>query len=142
MAMVDNIKRNMKTKNNLFDAQEELRQSLNLGFSELMLQFANRVSNGDIKIDNVADAVRAFAVFKELNGIEDIMAGQNKSGALPELNMRQEKVVDDFVREGTLIATDADGEERIDIGSLQDDDVAKMIRDMDIAQNTENEETF
>ncbi|AEZ50183.1 hypothetical protein BCPG3_026 [Bacillus phage BCPG3] len=142
MAMVDNIKRNMKTKNNLFDAQEELRQSLNLGFSELMLQFANRVSNGDIKIDNVADAVRAFAVFKELNGIEDVMAGQGKSGALPELNMRQEKVMDDFVREGTLIATDADGEERIDIGSLQDDDVAKMIRDMDIAQNTENEETF
>ncbi|ADH03151.1 terminase small subunit [Bacillus phage W.Ph.] len=141
MAMVNNIKRNLKTKSNAFDAQEELRQSLNLGFSELMLQFANRVQNGDIKIDNVADAVRVMGVFKELNGIDEVMAGQGASGMLPELNMRQEKVMDDLATSGVVVKEENDnGDETLDISNITDDDVAQMLQNMDIAQNSENEE--
>ncbi|AHZ09500.1 terminase small subunit [Bacillus phage CAM003] len=139
MAMVDNIKRGVQKRSSVFDAQEELRQNLNLGFSEAMNQFIQKLQMGEIKIDNVADAIRVFSAYKELNGIDEMINGQQGAGMLPEINMRQEKVVDDMVREGTLGETE---EGRIDIGGISDAELAKLLTEMDIAQNRANEESM
>ncbi|ARQ94973.1 hypothetical protein FLAPJACK_59 [Bacillus phage Flapjack] len=139
MSMADNIKKGIQKKNSVFDAQEELRNKLGEGFSAAMTQFITKLQMGEIPIDNIADAIRVFGAYKELYGIDEMMNGQQGSGMLPEINMRQEKVVDDMVREGKMTS---DEEGKIDVSSMDMNDVADLIRNMDIAQNAENEGTF
>lgn len=139
MAMADNIKKNVQKKNSVFDSGEELRNDLNIAMSTTMKQFIKKLNMGEIPIDNIADAIRVFSAYKELNGIEDMMSGQQGAGMLPEINMRQEKVVDDMVNNGKMV-TDEEG--RIDVSAMNEDDMKELIRQMDIAQNTENEGAF
>lgn len=139
MAMADNIKKNVQKKNSVFDSGEELRNDLNIAMSTTMKQFIKKLNMGEIPIDNIADAIRVFSAYKELNGIEDMMNGQQGAGMLPEINMRQEKVVDDMVNNGKMVA---DEEGRIDVSAMNEDDMKELIRQMDIAQNTENEGSF
>ena len=139
MSMADNIKKGIQKKSNVFDAHEELRDKLNTAFSSTMSKFITKLENGEIPIDNIADAIRVFGAYKELNGIDEMMSGQQGAGSLPEINMRQEKVVDDMVRDGKMTS---DEEGRIDVSAMDMTDVADLIRNMDIAQNAENEGTF
>ncbi len=139
MAMADNIKKNVQKKNGMFDSQEELRNKLNVALSSSMEQFIKKLDLGEIALDNIADVVRVFSVYKELNGIDEMMSGQQGAGMLPEINMRQEKVVDDMVNNGKMVA---DEEGRIDVSAMNEDDMKELIRQMDIAQNTENEGAF
>jgi hypothetical protein len=67
------------------------------------------------------------------------MDGNAGSGQLPELNMRTEKVLNDQVNNGKLKKTE---EDRIDIMDMSTDDMADLIRQIDIAQNRENEGSF
>ncbi|AGT13633.1 hypothetical protein BigBertha_60 [Bacillus phage BigBertha] len=139
MSMANNIKKGIKKKNSVFDSQEELRDTLNSAFSSSMKQFIKKLEMGEIPIDNIADAIRVLGAYKELNGIDEMMNGQQGAGMLPEINMRQEKVVDDMVRDGKMAA---DEEGKIDVSTMDMNDVADLIRNMDIAQNAENEGTF
>ncbi|QEM43111.1 hypothetical protein CHOTACABRAS_57 [Bacillus phage Chotacabras] len=139
MSMANNIKKGIKKKNSIFDSQEELRDTLNSAFSSSMKQFIKKLEMGEIPIDNIADAIRVLGAYKELNGIDEMMSGQQGAGSLPEINMRQEKVVDDMVRDGKMTS---DEEGRIDVSAMDMNDVADLIRNMDIAQNAENEGTF
>ena len=139
MAMADNIKKGVAKKSSMFDSGEELRNDMNIAMSVTMKQFIKKLNMGEIPIDNIADAIRVFSAYKELNGIDEMMSGQQGAGMLPEINMRQEKVVDDMVNNGKMVANE---EGRIDVSAMNEDDMKELIRQMDIAQNTENERSF
>lgn len=139
MSMADNIKQKIQKKKENFSSEAELRDLINSAASKSLKKFIQRLDSGEIPIDNISDFIRVIGAYKEINGISDVMDGQGTSGALPEINMRQEKVLDDTIQKGKA-ATDEEG--RVNVMDMTAEDVANLIREMDIAQNRENEGAF
>lgn len=139
MSMADNIRNGIKKKRDNFSSEQELRDLINSAASKSLKKFIQRLDSGEIPIDNVSDFIRIIGAYKEINGISDVMDGQAGQGALPEINMRQEKVLEDQVQNGKM---SKDEEGRVNVMDMSAEDVANLIRDMDIAQNRENEGAF
>lgn len=139
MSMADNIRNGISKKKQAFDSEKELRDVLNSALSKGVMKFMQRMDAGEIPIDNIADLHRVVGLYKEMNGIADVMDGQGMSGTLPEINMRQDQVLDEKIRDGK-IGTDEEG--RVSVMDMTAEEVADLIRDFDIAQNKENEGTF
>src|SRR5690606_20372079 len=133
MSMADNIRNGIKKKKEGFSSEAELRDLINTAASKSLKQFIQRLEAGEIPIDNISDFIRVIGAYKEINGITEVLDGQAGQGQLPELSMRQEAVIDEKVRDGKL---GADEEGTLDIMDLSVDEVADLIRDMDIAQNS------
>lgn len=139
MSMSDNIKSKIQKKKAEFSSEAELRDLINEASSKAMKMFIQRMSAGEIPIDNMSDFMRVVGVYKEINGISEAMEGNTGSSALPEISMKQDKVLEDTVREGKI---DVDEEGLLDVSDMSSEDVAELIRQMDIAQNKANEGSF
>lgn len=139
MSMSDHLRQGIKKKKEGFSSESELRDLINNAASKSLKQFIQRLDAGEIPIDNISDFVRVIGAYKEINGITEVMDGSVGAGQLPELNMRTEKVLDDKINEGKLKKNE---EDRIDVMSMSTDDMADLIRNIDIAQNKENEGSF
>lgn len=139
MSMADNIRQGIKKKKEHFSSEQELRELINMAASKSLKKFIQRLDSGEIPIDNISDFIRVIGAYKEINGISEAMEGMGGTGALPEISMKQDKVIEDHVQSGKLKKTD---EERLDVMDLSTEDVMNLIRDIDIAQNRENEGAF
>jgi len=139
MSMADNIKSGIKKKKQGFDSEQELRELINNAASKSLKHFIQRLDSGEIPIDNISDFIRVIGAYKEINGISEAMDGAGSGGALPQISMKQDKVISEKMQKGKLKATE---EDRLDIMDMSTEEVAELIRDFDIAQNTENEGTF
>lgn len=139
MSMADNIKNKVHKKKAEFSSEAELRDLINEAASKSMKIFIQRMSAGEIPIDNMSDFMRVVGVYKEINGISEAMEGQSTGGALPEINMKQDKVLDDVVKDGKV---NVDEEGLLDVSDMSSEDVAELIRQMDVAQNKANEGSF
>jgi hypothetical protein len=139
MSMADSIKNKIQKKKAEFSSEAELRDLINEAASKAMKQFIQRMSSGEIPIDNMSDFMRVVGVYKEINGISEAMEGQTTGGALPEISMKQDKVFEDTVREGKI---DVDEEGLLDVTDMSSEEVAELLRQMDIAQNKANEGSF
>jgi len=139
MSMTDNIRRGVKKKQGGFSSEAELRDLINSAASKSLKQFIQRLDAGEIPIDNISDFIRVIGAYKEINGISEAMEGVADSGRLPELNMRTEKVLEDSINKGKIKKTE---EDRVDVMDMSTEDMAELIRQLDIAQNKTNEESF
>lgn len=139
MSMSDNIKNKIHKKKAEFSSEAELRDLINEASSRAMKMFIQRMSAGEIPIDNMSDFMRVVGVYKEINGISEAMEGNTGSSTLPEISMKQDKVLEDTVREGKI---DVDEEGLLDVSDMSSEDVAELIRQMDITQNKTNEGSF
>lgn len=139
MSMTDNIRRGVKKKQGGFSSEAELRDLINSAASKSLKQFIQRLDAGEIPIDNISDFIRVIGAYKEINGISEAMEGVADSGRLPELNMRTEKVLEDNINKGKIKKTE---EDRVDVMDMSTEDMAELIRQLDIAQNKTNEESF
>lgn len=139
MSMTDNIRRGVKKKQEGFSSEAELRDLINSAASKSLKQFIQRLDAGEIPIDNISDFIRVIGAYKEINGISEAMEGVADSGKLPELNMRTEKVLEDNINKGKIKKTE---EDRVDVMDMSTEDMAELIRQLDIAQNKTNEESF
>lgn len=139
MSMTDNIRRGVKKKQGGFSSEAELRDLINSAASKSLKQFIQRLDAGEIPIDNISDFIRVIGAYKEINGISEAMEGVADSGKLPELNMRTEKVLEDNINKGKIKKTE---EDRVDVMDMSTEDMAELIRQLDIAQNKTNEEAF
>ncbi|AIW03354.1 hypothetical protein CPT_Mater197 [Bacillus phage Mater] len=137
--MADNIRKRMEKKKVSMSSESEVRELLNDSISTSLLKFIQRLQSGDIPIDNMSDLARVYGMYKEINGITEAMEGRAGQSALPEINMKQGKALEDTIQEGK-ITTDEEG--RLDVMDMSTDDVAELIRQFDIAQNKENESAF
>lgn len=142
MSMADNIRAGVKKKRDNISSENELRDLINQAASKSLKLFIQRMDAGEIPIDNISDFIRVLGAYKEINDISTTMDGKSGAATLPELDLRQEKVLNDQVNEGKIKRKDDDDEERLDVTALSVDDVTDLIRQMDIAQNKTNEETF
>lgn len=139
MGMADNLKQGIKKKKEGFSSESEVRDLINSAATKALKQFVQRMDSGEIPIDNISDFIRIIGAYKEINGISEAMEGNAGNGQLPELNMRTEKVINDQVNDGKLKKNE---EDKIDVMSMSTDDMANLIRQIDIAQNRENEGSF
>ena len=139
MSMADNIRNGVKNKRSGLSSEEELRDLLNSAVSKSMKQFIQRIESGEVPIDNMADFIRVLGAYKEINNISDTLEGSSGQSTLPELNMRQEKVLNETIESGKIVA---DEEGRMDVSDMSSEDVADLVRQFDIAQNQENEGAF
>ncbi|AFQ96317.1 hypothetical protein [Bacillus phage vB_BceM_Bc431v3] len=137
--MSNNIKQGVKKKKEDFSSEQELRELINSAASKSLKLFIQRMESGEIPIDNISDFIRVIGAYKEINGITEVMDGQGNTGMLPEINMRQDKVLKDQIQEGKIAA---DEEGRMDVMDMSVDDMADLIRKLDTAQNAENEGAF
>lgn len=139
MSMADNIRNSVDKKKSDKTSEQELRELINSAASKSMKQFIQRLESGEVPIDNIADFIRVMGAYKEINDIEDAMEGKASQTSLPELNLRQERVFNETVNEGSIME---DEEGKIDVSSMSTEDVSELVRQMDIAQNKSNEEAF
>jgi hypothetical protein len=139
MSMADNIKEGLKKRQEVFSGEQELRDLINSAASKSLKHFIQRLDAGEIPIDNISDFIRVIGAYKEINDIEGALDGKAGSAALPELNLRQERVINDTVDNGKV---KSDEEGRLDITDMSTDDISDLIRKMDIAQNKANEEAY
>ncbi|AHJ87580.1 hypothetical protein Bp8pC_150 [Bacillus phage Bp8p-C] len=138
MSMSENIKKRLAQKKD-GTHESQVRDLLNVALLSGLEQFVHRLHSGEIPIDNMADLQRVLLMYKEVNGINDAMEGAGGQGALPEINMKQDKVIKDIAAEGTI---SIDEEGTLDVSDLSVEETAELIRQMDIAQNAENEGSF
>lgn len=139
MSMADNIKKGIQKKKEGFSSEQEVRELINTAATKALRQFVQRMDAGEIPLDNVSDFIRVIGAYKEINGINDAMEGISGQGALPEINMKQDKVLEDHIQEGKVNLSE---EGTLDVMDLSAEDVSNMLRDLDIAQNQENEGGF
>jgi len=135
--MTNKLRQELNNKKDHGSSEEALRDLINSAASKSLKQFIQRLDSGEIPVDNMSDLTRVLGIYKEINGIDSAMEGQEGQGTLPELNMRQERALNDTLQEGKATA---DEKGRMDISDMSEDDVSELIRKMDIAQNKENEE--
>jgi hypothetical protein len=139
MSMADNIRNRIQKKKEGFSSESEVRDLINSAASKSLKKFIQRLDSGEIPIDNVSDFIRIIGAYKEINGISEAMDGNAGAGALPEINMKQDKVLEDSVQKGKMTASE---EGRLDVMDMSEEDVAELLRHMDIAQNQQNEGSF
>lgn len=139
MSMADKVRQGIQKKKEGFSSEEEFRETLNTAATKSLKQFVQRLEAGEIPIDNISDFIRVIGAYKEINGISEAMDGRAGAAALPEISMRQDKALEDTVRDGKM---GADEEGRLNIMDMSAEDVSELIREMDIAQNQENEGAY
>ncbi|WNO29789.1 hypothetical protein [Bacillus phage SDFMU_Pbc] len=138
VSMAENIKKRLAQKKD-GTSESQVRELMNTATTKMLEQFMQRITTGEIPIDNVADFQRVFLLYKEINGINDAMEGAGGQGTLPEISMKQDKVIQDVASEGTVTIDD---EGNLDVSDLSIEEAAELVRQMDIAQNAENEGSF
>jgi hypothetical protein len=139
MSMADNIRRKAQQRKTGVSSESEVRDMFNTVASKSLLKFLQRIDTGEIPIDNYSDFIRVLGAYKELNGISEAMDGTGGQSALPEINMKQEKAVEDTVTSGKLVA---DEEGLLSTDDMSEEDMAELLRQLDIAQNQANEGSF
>lgn len=139
MSMADNIKDGIRKKRDELSSEQELRDLINSAASKALKLFIQRMDSGEIPIDNVSDFIRVLGAYKEINDIGSALDGKVGMSALPELDMRKEKVLNDTLETGKVTS---DEEGNIDVSDMSTEELSELIRQMDIAQNRTNEEAF
>jgi len=137
--MADNLRKRVEQRKTGLSSESDVRELFNIAASKALNKYLQRISTGEIAIDNMADFVRILGAYKEINGIAEAMDGKTGQSMLPEINMKQDKVIEEQITEGKLV-TDEEGQ--VDVSGMSVEDVADLLRDLDIAQNTTNEGSF
>lgn len=139
MSMADEIRNKINKKKKVLSSEEQVRELINESISVSLLQYLQRLLAGEIPIDNMSDLARVYGIYKEVNNINDAMEGLAGQSTLPEINMKQDKVFDDNIKDGKITS---DEEGMLDVMDMSEEDVAALVREFDIAQNKANEGEF
>lgn len=139
MSMADNIRKKAEQRKAGLSNESEVRDIFNTAASKSLRKFLQRIDTGEIAIDNMSDFVRLLGAYKEINGISEAMDGKAGQSMLPEINMKQDKVVEETISEGKMVA---DEEGMVNVDDMSTEDMAELLRQLDIAQNQANEGSF
>lgn len=139
MSMADNIKNKIKKKKDNSTSIEDILDVFNEATSKSVKLHVQKMLSGEIAVDSVSDLHRLFSIWKEINEIDGMIEGGGGQAALPEINMKQDKVFQDQIESGK-ISTNEEGQ--LDVMDMDEGEMSELIRQMDIAQNRINEGEF
>jgi len=137
--MAENIRKKLEQRKAGFSSETEVRDAFNTAASKSLQKFLQRIDTGEIPIDNMSDFVRLLGAYKEINDISGALEGTAGQSMLPEINMKEDKVVEDAIAEGKLVS---DEEGLLSTDDMTEEDMAELLRQLDIAQNQKNEGAF
>jgi len=133
------LRKKLQEKNEAESSRELLAEEFNKATSKLIYEFLREVESGNIRIDDTADIMRLFQIFKEVNDIDN-MAGEG-TGSLPPLSPKQSSQIKSFVDIEEEENSDGEEESYINPNSLSElsaEDIGKMMNEREIQMNEDN----
>lgn len=135
----DQIRDRMQQKKaSLEDTKKETISNFNNTAQTLTKAFFQKVQNGEVEITDVNEFQRIFAMFLQINELEN---GTDGNGVLPQLSVSQNRALDQNLE----FESDDEGEQYIVESSIEDlseEDLMKMIAQKEEAMNEDNYKQF
>lgn len=135
----DQIRDRMQQKKaSLEDTKKETISNFNNTAQTLTKAFFQKVQNGEVEITDVNEFQRIFAMFLQINELEN---GTDGNGVLPQLSVSQNRALDQNLE----FESDDEGEQYIVESSIEDlseEDLLKMIAQKEEAMNEDNYKQF
>lgn len=125
-------------KASLEDTKKETISNFNNTAQTLTKAFFQKVQNGEVEITDVNEFQRIFAMFLQINELEN---GTDGNGVLPQLSVSQNRALDQNLE----FESDDEGEQYIVESSIEDlseEDLMKMIAQKEEAMNEDNYKQF
>lgn len=139
----DRLKRLVEDKENeqsYESVKEETLTHFNKASLKLSKAFLDKVVNGYIEIDDINDFQRIFAMFMQINEIEE--KGMNGEGSsAPQLTIADRNVLENSIKFNDT----PDGDGYLDtesIENLSEEDISKLLEDTEKTMNEENYNNF
>lgn len=142
MTLSDSIRDNVNKKKGKKDPKEEVRNGFNHVTLKLLKRFIEDVENGTIQVSDIADVMRLYNMYLNIN---DLANGDEGTGKLPSLPREQLKLLEDSVTVNK--ATSEDGEDEVFINEAEfmtksAEEIQKLLTEREISINNENERMF
>ena len=135
----DQIRDRMQQKKaSLEDTKKETISNFNNTAQTLTKAFFQKVQNGEVEITDVNEFQRVFAMFLQINELEN---GTDGNGVLPQLSVSQNRALDQNLE----FESDDEGEQYIVESSIEDlseEELMKMIAQKEEAMNEDNYKQF
>lgn len=135
----DQIRDRMQQKKaSLEDTKKETLSNFNNTAQTLTKAFFQKVQNGEVEITDVNEFQRIFAMFLQINELEN---GTDGNGVLPQLSVSQNRALDQNLE----FESDDEGEQYLVESSIEDlseEDLMKMIAQKEEAMNEDNYKQF
>lgn len=135
----DQIRDRMQQKKaSLEDTKKETISNFNNTAQTLTKAFFQKVQNGEVEITDVNEFQRIFAMFLQINELEN---GTDGTGMLPQLSVSQNRALDQNIE----FESDDEGEQYVVESSIEDmteEDLMKMIAQKEEAMNEDNYKQF
>lgn len=135
----DQIRDRMQQKKaSLEDTKKETISNFNNTAQTLTKAFFQKVQNGEVEITDVNEFQRVFAMFLQINELEN---GTDGNGVLPQLSVSQNRALDQNLE----FESDDEGEQYVVESSIEDmteEDLMKMIVQKEEAMNEDNYRQF
>lgn len=120
--------------------KEDTLSNFNKASLKLAKRFLDKVNNGYIDINDINDFQRIFAMFMQINEIEERGLSGEGSGA-PQLTVKDRQVLEDSMKFNDT----PDGDGYVDNDSVENmttEDVAKLLEETERAMNEENYNSY
>ncbi|BDA81485.1 hypothetical protein [Staphylococcus phage vB_SsapH-Golestan-100] len=130
--------RMQQKKASLEDTKKETISNFNNTAQTLTKAFFQKVQNGEVEITDVNEFQRIFAMFLQINELEN---GTDGNGVLPQLSVSQNRALDQNIE----FESDDEGEQYVVESSIEDmteEDLMKMIAQKEEAMNEDNYRQF
>lgn len=135
----DQIRDRMQQKKaSLEDTKKETISNFNNSAQTLTKAFFQKVQNGEVEITDVNEFQRIFAMFLQINELEN---GTDGNGVLPQLSVSQNRALDQNLE----FESDDEGEQYLVESSIEDlseEELMKMIAQKEEAMNEDNYKQF
>lgn len=135
----DQIRDRMQQKKaSLEDTKKETISNFNNTAQTLTKAFFQKVQNGEVEITDVNEFQRIFAMFLQINELEN---GTDGNGVLPQLSVSQNRALDQNLE----FESDDEGEQYLVESSIEDlseEELMKMIAQKEEAMNEDNYKQF
>lgn len=125
-------------KASIEDTKKETISNFNNTAQTLTKAFFQKVQNGEIEISDVNEFQRIFAMFLQINELEN---GTDGNGTLPQLSVSQNRALDQHIE----FESDDEGEQYVVESSIEDmseEDLMKVIAQKEEAMNEDNYRQF
>lgn len=135
----DHLRDRMQQKKaSIEDTKKETISNFNNTAQTLTKAFFQKVQNGEIEISDVNEFQRIFAMFLQINELEN---GTDGNGTLPQLSVSQNRALDQHIE----FESDDEGEQYVVESSIEDmseEDLMKVIAQKEEAMNEDNYRQF
>ncbi len=130
------LKQDRENEQSADSVKEDTLTNFNKASLKLAKRFLDKVNDGYVEISDINDFQRIFAMFMQINEIEEKgMSGEG--GGAPQLTVKDRQVLEDAMQFNDT----PDGDGYADVSSIESmttEDVSKLLEETERAMNEQN----